>query len=87
MRRVLLMISVLLSFAPAAPASALEADDSMQAWKHASEAERSALLKKLGFEGANVARCVDEASAIPGHSELPISEVAKACASQADQPV
>ena len=63
----------------------------MLAWKNASDVERSGLLEKLlGKEiagSAKITDCMNAASAVPGHSDLPIAMVAKACASQADQPV
>ena len=73
------------------PASALQADDTMNAWRQASEKERSELLKQLygGAEKAGLRRCMDETSRTPGHIDLAIADVAKACASagNADQPV
>lgn len=84
MRTLVLASALLLSSAMIAPAFALEAGDTMQAWKHSTGPERSALLEKiLGKEiagNAKVARCMDETATTPGHTDLRIDEVAKVCA-------
>ena len=93
MRRLLITI-VMLSFpAMTAPAFALQASDSMKVWKSSSDKERSELLEqilgKAGAQRAGVTKCMNETSQTPGHSDLPIGEVAKVCASSrnAEQPV
>ncbi len=67
------------------PALALEASDTMKAWKNASDKDRSELLEQVigkdAAQSAGVAKCMNETSATPGHSDLPIGEVAKVCAS------
>ena len=92
MRRFLITIMLLSAYAMnITPASALQADDTMSAWRQASDKERSELLKQLdgGAEKAGLRRCMDETSKTPGHVDLAIAEVAKACAAagNADQPV
>lgn len=73
----------------ATPAFALSAGDTMQAWGGASSPEKEALLRKLnGASDRDASRdrirsCLDTTATTSGHSSLPISEVAKACAEQA----
>lgn len=75
----------------ATPVFALDAGDTMQAWAEASTADKDNLLRKLGASsGVNAARnrvrsCLDETSKTTGHSNLQISEVAKACSEQAER--
>jgi hypothetical protein len=75
----------------ATPVVALDAGDKMQAWAGASTADKDNLLRKLGASsGVDAARnrvrsCLDETSKTNGHSNLPISEVAKACSEQAER--
>lgn len=75
----------------ATPVVALDAGDTMQAWAGASTADKDNLLRKLGASsGVDAARnrvrsCLDETSKTTGHSNLPISEVAKACSEQAER--
>ena len=75
----------------ATPVFALDAGDTMQAWAGASTADKDNLLRKLGASsGVDAARnrvrsCLDETSKTTGHSNLPISEVAKACSEQAER--
>jgi hypothetical protein len=63
----------------------------MQAWAGASSADKDNLLRKLGASsGVSAARnrvrsCLDDTSKTSGHSNLPISEVAKACSEQAER--
>ena len=93
MRPFVLILVLLSTSAAVGPACAIEADDAMTVWRHASEKDRSALLDQiLGKEAAasaGVARCMDETSKTPGHADLKTSEVAKVCASagNAEQPV
>ena len=93
MRTFLFPLVVVSSCAAIAPALALQATDTMQVWKKATEAERSTLLEQLlgksAAGGAAVAKCMDATSTTPGHADLPIAEVAKACASvgKSEQPV
>lgn len=71
------------------PAFALSEGDTMQAWSGASSTEKDALLRTLdAASGGDASRnrvraCLDETSSAAGHSNLPISDVAKACAEQA----
>lgn len=93
MRSFLLLSALLLSGATLTPALALDAGDTMQAWKSATNEERAALLEALLGKGAaanaKVARCMTDTSNTPGHSDLPIGEVAKVCAASGndEQPV
>lgn len=91
MRRLLITVVMLSSMT--APAFALQASDSMKVWKTSSDKERAELLEQIlgkdGAQSAGVTRCMNETSQTPGHSDLPIGEVAKVCASSrnAEQPV
>lgn len=70
----------------ATPAFALSAGDTMQAWAGASSTDKDALLHTLDMAGsghAAVRSCLDDTAKAAGHANLPISEVAKACAEQA----
>lgn len=93
MRRLLVTIILLSVFAVIMPAFALQADDTMNAWKHSSEKEHSELLKQLFGDkdagNAGLLKCMDETSKTPGHTDLSIGDVAKVCASagNTDQPV
>ena len=83
--RVILMFGLVVT---ASSAFALQASDTMQAWKTASGKERSDLLASvLGKDAAGnagISRCMDETSKTEGHADLPVSEVAKACAKPAN---
>ena len=91
MRR--LLITVVLLSSAAMPAFALQASDSMKVWKTSSDKERAELLEQIlgkdGAQSAGVTKCMNETSQTPGHSDLPIGEVAKVCASsgKSEQPV
>ena len=90
MRPAVLLLALLLIDGTMGPALALEPDAPMQAWKSASPDERAKVLEQiLGKPGVGVADCMDETSVAPGHAQLPITEVAKACAStkKAGQPI
>ena len=93
MRRLLITTILLSSSAMIAPAFALQADDTMAAWKHSTETERSEFLRQLFGEkdagSAGLLKCMDETSKTPGHTDLAIGDVAKVCASagKAEQPV
>ena len=93
MRRLLVTVVMLSSAAMLGPALALEASDTMKAWKNASDKDRSELLEQVigkdAAQSAGVAKCMNETSVTPGHSDLPIGEVAKVCASsgKSEQPV
>lgn len=73
----------------ATPALALNAGDTMQAWAGASSTDKDTLLRKLDLvNGGDASRervrsCLDETSKTAGHTNLLISEVAKACSEQA----
>lgn len=73
----------------ATPVFALNAGDTMQAWAGASSTDKDNLLRKLDTVNSGeasrdrVRSCLDETSKAPGHTNLPISEVAKACSEQA----
>lgn len=73
----------------ATPVLALNAEDTMQAWADSSSTDKDALLRKLdAVSGGDAARdrlrsCLDDTSKAAGHSNLPISEIAKACSEQA----
>ena len=77
----------------AVPSNALEASDTMAAWRSAAPDERAklvdALLKSAGHEGgaSGVMKCVDAASEVSGHADLSIKLVVEACAKQAGEPV
>lgn len=82
-------VAVVASFG-ASQASALDRNDTMSVWLHASDADRSRLLDELlahdrTVQKANpkaVAACLDAAAKIPGHGELRIGDVADACSEQ-----
>ena len=92
MRR-LIPLMMLSWSAMVAPAFALEATDTMAAWKHASDKDRLNLLEQLlgnrEAVSAGVIKCMDETSKTPGHSDLQVGDVAKVCASTRndEQPV
>ncbi len=72
----------------ATPALALGTGDKMEAWAAASQAEKDALLQKLDASGgasskASVRSCLDDTAKAPGHSNLSISAIFKACSEQA----
>ncbi len=72
----------------AMPAFALGTGDKMQAWAAASPAEKDALLQKMDASGgasskASVRSCLDDTAKAPGHSNLSISDIFKACSEQA----
>ena len=83
----------LCALAVCGPAHAIEASDTMAAWSSASADEKAKLaaevLKRDGREGgaAGVVKCLDAASGVPGHADLPIRTVVKACAKQDGEPV
>ncbi len=94
MRGLLITLLILVSlYNTSTSALALGADDTMNAWKHSSEKERSELLNQLfkdrTFEKSGLLKCMDETSKTPGHTDLSIGDVAKVCASagNVDQPV
>ena len=92
MRRLLITFVMLSSAAVVTPASALQANDTMNAWKSSSEKDRAELLEQiLGKDAASaaIAKCMNETSKTPGHTDLQIDEVAKVCASsgKAERPV
>ena len=93
MRTFLVPVITTLSMAMVLPALALQAEDSMRVWKNTPSKERNELLEQiLGKEQAgraSVLKCMDETSTTPGHSDLPIGEVAKVCATagKSEQPV
>jgi len=72
----------------ATPVFALDLGDTMQAWAGASPTDKDNLLRKLDTtSGGDASRdrmrsCLDDTSKAAGHSNLPISEVAKACVEQ-----
>lgn len=72
----------------AAPASALAAGGTMQDWAGASPTDKDKLLREMGaMPGSSAAQdslrsCLDGTAKAAGHANLPISEVAKACAEQ-----
>lgn len=95
MRRLLVTILTLSLAAVFAPASALQANDTMTSWKQSSAAARSKLLELLlgkpsgDAETASILKCLNETSNIPAHTDLQIADVVKACRSSEDagQPV
>lgn len=70
------------------PAFALGAGDTMQDWGAASSQDKDAVLRKLDAAGGGdaarnrIRSCLDTTALTAGHSNLPISEVAKACSEQ-----
>ncbi|WP_449411665.1 hypothetical protein [Methylobacterium komagatae] len=69
------------------PAFALGAGDTMRDWGAASSQDKDAVLRTLDGAGGDAARnrirsCLDTTALTAGHSNLPISEVAKACSEQ-----
>ena len=84
-----LLVGELALVVVATPVLALNAGDTMQSWASASPTEKDNLLSKLdAASGGNASRdrvrsCLDDTSKAAGHSNLPISEVAKACSEQA----
>lgn len=90
MRPLVFAVAIAGLAAAVAPACALQANDTMQAWKNASAKERADFLKQTIPNEAirdKVSRCITDAASITGHGALPIGEVAKACATAGDQPV
>ena len=96
MRKLLMTMTMLTVSAGGPPAYALQANDTMKAWRNASSKERSELLEQLlgkhasgDAESAKTLKCLNETSMIPGHVDLQIQEVAQACsaAGNAGQPV
>ena len=93
MRTTWLAILALPALAVSGPLSALEASDTMAAWRSASVEVKTrlvtALLKRDGRDGgaADVVRCLDSASSVPGHADLPIGEIVKACEKDVGEPV
>ena len=86
-----ILAGMLFSVLSSAPASALDAGDRMQAWAEATPADKDDLLHTLdaangGAASRNSVRsCLDDTSKLKGHSDLPISEVFKACYEQAER--
>lgn len=90
MRPLVFAVAAGVMAAAVAPACALQASDTIQAWANASAKERADFLKQTIPSEAirdKVSRCITDASGISGHAGLPIGEVAKACATAGDQPV
>ena len=90
MRPLLFAVAAVGLISAIVPAFALQANDTMQAWKNASAKDRADFLKQTITNEAirdKVSRCITDASGITGHGALPIGEVAKACATAGDQPV
>lgn len=77
----------------AGPLQALDASDSMGLWRGASADEKTKLvtelLKRDGLESttSSVVKCLDAAAGVPGHAELPIRQVIKACEKDDREPV
>ena len=89
MRASLTMVAALVAFATLDHSFALEASDTMAVWKGASAEDKSKLVKKLLKQGgsARIISCLDAASSVPGHQDLPISEIVKACEQEGGEPV
>ena len=93
MRTTLLAVLALSAIAVSGPSFALEASDTMASWRSASTAVKTklvtALMKRDGREGgaAGVVKCLDAASGVPGHADLPIGEIVKACEKEGGEPV
>ena len=89
--RVAVMVISTSTFAGAA--HALEAANTMASWRSAPSAEKAKLvtelLKRDGREDTapSVVKCLDAAAGIPGHADLPISQVVKACEKDGGEPV
>lgn len=79
--------------ASAGTVHALEASNTMASWRAATSDEKSKLvtelLKQDGQESATsrVIKCLDAAADAPGHAELSIRQVAKACEKVGGEPV
>ena len=72
-------------FAAFGPLQALEAANTMASWRAAPSAEKTKLvtelLKRDAREGTapSVVKCLDAAASVPGHANLLIGQVVKAC--------
>ena len=81
------------AFIACGPVRALEANDTMAAWKVAPADARSKLvtdmLKRAGRIGSTVPvmKCLDAAASVPGHADLSIRLVVEACAKEQGEPV
>lgn len=93
MRTTWLAVVALSAIAVSDPSFALQANDTMASWRSASAEVKTqlitALMKRDGRDGGagNVIRCLDAASGVPGHADLPIGEIVKACEKEAGEPV
>ena len=85
MRIFIIAASTMAFLAGFTPAFALQAHDPMSSWKSAPSQERTELLRSLSGNPTNdaqraaIAKCLDEASGVPGHADLEIGEIVKAC--------
>lgn len=88
-RQQTIMIAMLPMIFQLGAARALEASDTMAAWKNASAAEKGVVVDKVlnGHGGTSVIKCVDAASNAPGHSDLPVLRMIKACDKSGNEPV
>ena len=93
MRATWLAVLTLATFANSGPLRALEASDSMGSWRSASAAEKTKLvdelLKRDQRESAapSMVKCLDAAAGIPGHAELLIGQIIRACEKDDGEPV
>ena len=75
------------------PVQALEASDTMAAWKTAPADARTSLvtdmLKRDGQKGSTlpVMNCLDAAACVSGHADLSIRQIVEACAKNEGDPV
>lgn len=88
----LLMLTFVLSLGAAGPAFALGPSSTMADWSAASPADREALLEAIGprlshaFNANKTAimACIDLAGQAEAHADLLVSDIAEACAEEAD---
>ena len=86
--------AILFTLVSSSAALALEPTDTMASWRTASAGEKlrivTAIAKKHDEENAAkaIVACVNVAAGVPGHVDLPISQIVTACmSSSAGDPV
>lgn len=93
MRLLVLTVAAFSTMAMPSTSRALDANDTMAAWGKASADDKAKLvaelLKRQTLESATpkVVECLDAAANIPGHADLSIATLVKACAQVAGEPI
>ena len=88
-----LAVLIVSAFAFAGASHALEGSNTMASWQSATNDEKTKLvtelLKRDGRESAapSVVKCLNAAASVPGHADLPISQIVKACEADGGEPV